>query len=505
MQRRKFLQQSVIAGAGVLVGGKAIAGTGVMGAEGAAGAAMGGEMIMGADGFPVVRIPAAQRKFKSEAVEKIIREVRENIGNKELGWLFENCYPNTLDTTVNFELIGGKPDTYVITGDIDAMWLRDSSAQVWPYLSLCKQDKDLQQLIKGVIHRQVICILRDPYANAFYKDPNKISEWKATDVTDMKSGIHERKWEIDSLCYPIRLAHGYWETTGDASPFDADWLMAMGKVLQTFKEQQRKDGHGPYTFQRKSQFATDSVPMKGYGYPTKKVGLIHSMFRASDDATIFPFLIPDNLFALSSLRNLRTMLQALSIGKELDGPAFALETDLVNALNEHAIVTHPVYGEVFVYEADGFGNHTLMDDANVPSLLALPYVQSKLFTGDLSVLNADKRGYTVYQNTRRMLWSETNPFFFKGSAGEGIGGPHVGVDMIWPLSIIIRGLTSHDSQEIAACLKQLQHSHAGTGFMHESFHKDDVSNYTRKWFAWANTLFGEFVLKTYRENPAALS
>jgi meiotically up-regulated gene 157 (Mug157) protein len=245
--------------------------------------------------------------------------------------------------------------------------------------------------------------------------------------------------------------------------------------------------------------------MKGYGYPTKKVGLIHSMFRASDDATIFPFLIPDNLFALSSLRNLRTMLQALSIGKELDGPAFALETDLVNALNEHAIVTHPVYGEVFVYEADGFGNHTLMDDANVPSLLALPYVQSKLFTGDLSVLNADKRGYTVYQNTRRMLWSEANPFFFKGSAGEGIGGPHVGLDMIWPLSIIIRGLTSHDSMEIAACLKQLQHSHAGTGFMHESFHKDDVSNYTRKWFAWANTLFGEFVLKTYRENPAALS
>jgi uncharacterized protein len=428
-------------------------------------------------------------------------------GNKEIGWLFENCFPNTLDTTVDFSLAGGRPDTYVITGDIDAMWLRDSSAQVWPYIGLCKEDKDLQQLVRGVIRRQVICILRDPYANAFYKDETKISEWKATDLTDMKPGIHERKWEIDSLCYPIRLAHGYWETTGDVSPFDADWLTAMQRVLQTFVAQQRKNGQGPYTFQRRSEFATDTVPMQGYGYPTKKVGLIHSMFRPSDDATIYPFLIPSNLFALSSLRNLRAMLKATNMGKELDGPAYALESDLEKALLEHAIVTHPVYGEVFAYEADGFGNHTFMDDANVPSLLALPYLQSRStdLSGDLSLLNPEKRGYRVYENTRRMVLSEANPFFFKGKAGEGIGGPHVGLDMIWPISIIIRGLTSHDSQEIAMCLKMLQSSHAGTGFMHESFHKDDVNKYSRAWFAWANTLFGEFVLKVYREHPALLA
>jgi uncharacterized protein len=491
MQRRKFLRQSMIASAGMVTGGY----------RGLAGKAS------GFTDFPVVRIAEAKRKFKSPTVEKIIREVRLTIGNKEIGWLFENCFPNTLDTTVDFSLAGGRPDTYVITGDIDAMWLRDSSAQVWPYIGLCKEDKDLQQLVRGVIRRQVICILRDPYANAFYKDETKISEWKATDLTDMKPGIHERKWEIDSLCYPIRLAHGYWETTGDVSPFDADWLAAMQRVLQTFVAQQRKNGQGPYTFQRRSEFATDTVPMQGYGYPTKKVGLIHSMFRPSDDATIYPFLIPSNLFALSSLRNLRAMLKATNMGKELDGPAYALESDLEKALLEHAIVTHPVYGEVFAYEADGFGNHTFMDDANVPSLLALPYLQSRStdLSGDLSLLNPEKRGYRVYENTRRMVLSEANPFFFKGKAGEGIGGPHVGLDMIWPISIIIRGLTSHDSQEIAMCLKMLQSSHAGTGFMHESFHKDDVNKYSRAWFAWANTLFGEFVLKVYREHPALLA
>ena len=489
MKRRKFLQQSVLATAGAAISGKLMA----VGGPGAA-----------VTDFPVVRIPEAQRKFKSQAVEKIIREVRTSGGNKELGWLFENCFPNTLDTTVDFRAGGGKPDTYVITGDIDAMWLRDSSAQVWPYIPLCKEDKDLQQLIRGVIHRQVKNVLKDPYANAFYKDENKISEWKS-DLTDMKPGVHERKWEIDSLCYPIRLSHGYWQITGDTSPFDAEWMAAMDKILQTFREQQRKESKGPYSFMRTTEFATDTVPLRGYGYPTKKVGLIHSMFRPSDDATVYPFLIPSNIFALNSLVDMRAIFQAIGAhGKPADDAAYKLMDELQKVLLEHAIVTHPVFGEVFAYEADGFGNHLLMDDANVPSLLGLPYLQSPHLTGPLSVLHPEQRGYTVYQNTRRMLLSESNPFFFKGKAGEGIGGPHVGMDMVWPLSIIIRGLTSRDSQEMAVCLKMLQQSNAGTGFMHESFHKDDAAKFTRKWFAWANTLFGEFVLKVYREHPALL-
>ena len=485
MQRRKFLQQASLASAGFFVKQK---------------------LFFSFNEFPLVRIPESQRKFKSVAVENAISHVKKNIGNKEMGWLFENCFPNTLDTTVDFELINGKPDTYVITGDIDAMWLRDSSAQVWPYLTLIKEDKNLQQLIEGVIRRQTKCILKDPYANAFYKDENKISEWKATDVTDMKPGIHERKWEIDSLCYPIRLAHGYWKESGDVSPFDLDWLGAMKMVVKTFKEQQRKDGEGPYTFQRKTDWATDGVPLGGYGYPTKKVGLIHSMFRPSDDATIFPFLIADNFFAFQSLHQLASMAKLIFKDSSLANECIALKEELGAALSKHAIVTHPKFGKVFAYEADGFGNHTFMDDANVPSLLALPYLDAGASThSDLSILDKQSSGFGIYQNTREMVLSDSNPFFFKGSAGEGIGGPHAGLNMIWPLSIIMRGLTSKDDKEIKLCLNMLQQSHAGTGFMHESFNKDNVANFTRKWFAWANTLFGEFVLETFKTKKYLLA
>src|SRR5579871_473947 len=483
MKRRNFIQQTSLATAGFFIAKHSSAFT---------------------TDFPVVRVPASQRKFTSVAVENAIAEIRKNIGNKEVAWLFENCFPNTLDTTVDFEIINGKPDTYVITGDIDAMWLRDSSAQVYPYLSLIKEDKNLKQLIEGVIRRQTKCILKDPYANAFYKDENKISEWKATDVTDMKAGIHERKWEIDSLCYPIRLAYGYWKETGDTSPFDKDWMEAMRLVVKTFKEQQRKDGYGPYTFQRKTDWATDGVPMGGYGYPTKKVGLIHSMFRPSDDATIFPFLIPSNLFAFYALQQLSTIINEIK-NEQLFNECLALMDELLGALISHAVVNHPKFGKVFGYETDGFGNHTFMDDANVPSLLSLPYLEMPGQAFELSVLNKEKSGFAIYQNTRKMVLSDSNPFFFKGKAGEGIGGPHAGINMIWPLSITMRGLTSHDDKEIKFCLDMLQKSHAQTGFMHESFDKDDASKFTRKWFAWSNTLFGEFVLKVYKGKRGLLN
>jgi hypothetical protein len=441
--------------------------------------------------FPVVRVPLAKRKFHSKAVEAAIVEFQSKVKNKELGWLFENCFPNTLDTTVDVEMINGKPDTYVITGDIDAMWLRDSTAQVWPYLLLVKNDKELQQLITGVINRQAKCVLKDPYANAFYKDENQVSEWKS-DLTKMQPGIHERKWEIDSLCYPIRLAYNYWKITGDATPFDEHWKDAIKLTLKTFKEQQRKTDKGPYSFQRTTAWATDGVPLGGYGYPVKPVGLICSMFRPSDDATLFPFLIPSNFFAVVSLKQASTMVKQISKDDALSNELLALATEVEKALLQEAVIDHPQYGKIYAYEVNGFGSYHLMDDANVPSLLSLPY------------LNAVKNTDPVYINTRKMLLSANNPFFFKGKAAEGIGGPHAGMDMIWPLSIIMRGLTSKDDAEIKKCIAMLQKTHGGTGFMHESFHKDDAGNFTRKWFAWANTIFGELLWEVYKSKPQLL-
>lgn len=441
--------------------------------------------------YPIVRMPLDKRKFHSKAVEAAIVEFQAKVANKELGWLFENCFPNTLDTTVDFSTIDGKPDTYIITGDIDAMWMRDSTAQVWPYLLLIKKDKDLQQLVAGVINRQARNILKDPYANAFYKDANKESEWK-TDLTKMQPGIHERKWEIDSLCYPIRLAYNYWKLTGDTTPFDAQWKTSIQTILQTFKTQQRKTDKGPYSFQRTTAFATDTVPLSGYGYPVKPVGLICSMFRPSDDATIYPFLIPSNFFAVVSLQQAAIMVKQILQDNALAAELKSLADEVEKALHQYAVIDHPQYGKIYAYEVNGYGSYNLMDDANVPSLLSLPY------------LNAVKNTDPVYINTRKMLLSLNNPFFFKGKAAEGIGGPHAGMDMIWPLGIIMRGLTSKDGNEIKNCIQTLQKTHAGTGFMHESFHKDDATKFSRKWFAWANTLFGELLWEVYQTKPHLL-
>ncbi|QSB25605.1 glycoside hydrolase family 125 protein [Flavobacterium sp. CLA17] len=439
------------------------------------------------------RPPLSERKFTSQAVEAAIVRIKKQIANPELAWLFENCFPNTLDTTVDFEIIDGKPDTYVITGDIDAMWLRDSTAQIWPYIPFVKEDPKLAELVKGVINRQAKCILLDPYANAFYKDFTKESEWKH-DLTKMQPGIHERKWEIDSLCYPVRLAHGYWKETGDISLFDEQWKKAMLLVLQTFKEQQRLDGKGgPYSFQRQTAWATDGVPLGGYGYPVKPCGLIVSTFRPSDDSTLFGYLIPSNMFAIEVLGYLIEIFSLPALkDNDLVAKAKELREQVQKGLKENGIIDHPKFGKIIAFEVNGYGSFHMMDDANVPSLLSLPY------------LGAIAPNDPLYLNTRKVVLSENNPFFYKGKAGEGVGGPHTGVDTIWPMSIVLRAITSVDEKEIKACISNLIKTNADTGFMHESFHKDDVTKFTRKWFAWANTLFGEMIVHTSIQYPQIL-
>jgi meiotically up-regulated gene 157 (Mug157) protein len=337
-------------------------------------------------------------------------------------------------------------------------------------------------MIAGVILRQFRCIIMDPYANAFYKEPDKVGEW-AKDYTAMKPGIHERKWEIDSHCYPIRLAYQYWKISGDDTIFGEEWLQSIQLTLQTFREQQRKNGVGPYTFMRYTTRPFDTVGNDGKGSPVKPVGLIASAFRPSDDATILQFLVPSNFFAVTSLRKAAEILSEINHRDDLAKQCTDLALEVETALKKYATYEHPEFGTIYAYEVDGFGNRLFMDDANVPSLLAMPYL------GDVAINDP------IYQNTRRFVWSDNNPYFFKGTAGEGIGGPHIGYDMAWPMSIIMKALTSTDDAEIKQCVEMLIRTDGGTGFMHESFDVNDASHFTRKWFAWVNGLFGELIMK----------
>lgn len=434
----------------------------------------------------------SKRKFVSKAVNDLIEEIKQNISDKELAALFENCYPNTLDTTVFFELNNGVPDTYVITGDIDAMWQRDSSAQVNPYLPLCSKDKELSLMVEGLIRRQTHNILLDPYANAFYKDETKVSQWK-NDKTEMKPGVHERKWELDSLCYCIRLAYRYWKITGNQSMFNDAWLRAMKLGVATMKEQQRKNNKGSYHFQRTGN-PHDTLANGGYGSEVKYTGMICSAFRNSDDATTYLYNVPENLFAVTALHQLAEIIQTVFPNENLAKESLALAGEVEGAVKEYGITNHNNFGNIYAYECDGKGNYLFMEDAGLPGLVTIPY------------LGYGNENDEIYQRTRSFALSKYNPYFFQSEKYEGTGSPHLDWkgNMIWHLGIISRAITSINDEEIKYCLQLLKTTHAGKGFMHEGFHKNNPNDFTRPWFAWANSYFGEMLLKVYNEKKHLL-
>lgn len=442
--------------------------------------------------FPDRRPPPDERRFTSPAVEALIDEVSSNIADAELTWLFRNCLPNTLDTTVRFARdAAGRPDTYVITGDIDAMWLRDSTAQVWPYLPLAGRDPDLAAMLAGVVRRQTRCVLLDPYANAFYDEP-RLGMWQG-DLTEMRPGVHERKWELDSLAYFLRLSVGYYRATVDAEPFDADWRDAVRSVLSTLRMEQAGSGEtpgSPYRFQRVDK-AGETLANDGRGDPVRRCGLVRNGFRPSDDVCKLPFLVPSNAMAAKALRDLAGLPDAL-LDAATRAEAVAIAADIEHGLEAHAVVGHRAHGTIWAYEVDGFGGAYLMDDANVPSLLSLPY---------LSVCAKDD---PRYERTRAFCLGPDNPYFAVGHHAEGIGSPHTGAGTVWPIALTMRALTAVDDAEIVACLRMLKGGHAGTGFMHEAFDPGDPGRFSRPWFAWANTLFGELVVTLHRERPHLL-
>jgi uncharacterized protein len=418
--------------------------------------------------------------------------------DQDVATLLQNCLPNTLDTTVLYAS-PEVPDSFIITGDIEALWLRDSTNQILPYVPYASQDPSLAVLVEGLITRQAKSVLIDSFANAFNYNASGAGHQNDIRKPSMSSAVFEGKYEIDSPAAFLKISYWYWRYTESTGFMTSTWSDAVMKVLSTIRTMQLDDGNSknaPYLFQRETTAATDTLMMYGRGPATKLTGLSRSLFRPSDDATTFQYNIPGNAMMCSELHHLSSMLTKVdpqSYAKILTETKTIMDT-LCVSLDEliSASLSRAAHSQVLPYEIDGFGSEFFMDDANVPSLLSLP------------VLGYMSSSHPVYLATRKFVLSSQNPYFYSGVQGEGVGGPHVGYGYAWPMAIVQRAMTSSSDEEIKECLSMLIQSAKTTGFMHETFNVDNMNDYTRSWFAWANGLFGELVLQLIADKPHLL-
>ena len=413
------------------------------------------------------------------SISNIIKEILSGQAvTEETAAIFRRCYANTLETTTEFLEDG---TTYVFTGDIPAMWLRDSSAQVRHYIQFAAENEYLQQVIEGLIKRQVNYIIIDPYANAFNKEPN--NHGHKSDITMHNPWVWERKYEIDSLCYPVQLGYLFWKATGRTNTFDDSFKTALNEIINLWKIEQKHFTDSSYSFERFNCPETDTLPNNGKGTPVKYTGMTWSGFRPSDDACKYGYLIPANMFAVVVLGYIQEIAASVYKDDSLYERAGTLREEIDTGIKTYGIYSHPEFGEIYAYETDGFGGYNLMDDANVPSLLSIPYI-----------------GYStsddpIYINTRRFILSKSNPYYFEGKYARGVGSPHTPDNYIWHISLIMQALTSNDRQEINEIIEILENTNAGTGVMHESFDAGNPELFTREWFAWANSLYAQLIIE----------
>lgn len=402
-----------------------------------------------------------------------------NIDNPKLKEIFFNCFINTIDTTVSYDDIN--KDTFVITGDIPAMWLRDSTSQIEHYLPFVNKYTALKKVFVGLINRQVFCILHDPYANAFNKEANG-QKWD-NDITKDSPWVWERKYEIDSLCFPVRLIYKYWKETNDSSFFNAEIKKAFNTIINLWKTEQYHFEKSDYSFQRLNCSQTDTLTNNGLGDAVSYTGMTWSGFRPSDDACKYGYLIPSNMFATVVLKYIAEIAEEIYEDANLNAEALKLRDEIECGINKYGIVETKEFGKIYAYEVDGLGNVNLMDDANVPSLLAIPYIGYKDINDE------------IYQNTRKFILSKNNPYYYEGTIAKGIGSPHTPPEYIWHIALSMQGLTTNDPNEISTLIDTLIDTDGNTGYMHEGFYCNDSNQFTRDWFAWSNSLFADFVYK----------
>lgn len=421
----------------------------------------------------------------------------------DLARLFENAFPNTLDTTISWHVdedgkgskaMKTRPHQYamkgvanwvgaqsfIVTGDITAEWLRDSTNQLQGYQVLASQDEDIYTLILGAINTQVEYVIQSPYCNAFQPPPPSGLMTSDNGPEDIVSPVYdsnfvfECKYELDSLAHFLKLSNEFYEHTTSKAFLTPRWYTALRSVLDVLRHQSTGSFNkttgvyimNEYRFRRHAYSGTETLNLQGLGNPIRgKTGLIRSAFRPSDDATILPYFIPAN--AMMSVELRRTAAVLIDDGKsELASELTEWAEGIEQGIQEHGIVRHKVYGDVYAFETDGYGSHIFMDDANLPSLLSLP------------LLGFGKASDEVYQNTRKMILERAgNPYFLEGKDFSGIGGPHVGLKHAWPMSRLVQAMTSDDDEEIMASINAVRNS-SKLGLIHESVNVQMASDYT---------------------------
>lgn len=413
-----------------------------------------------------------------EAIHLIVRNISNQVSQTlgaQVGDTVERCLVDMLTRTVTH-----LPDgtAFVITGDIPAMWLRDSTAQLAPFLHVAHEDSGLADLIAAVSRRQLAYILLDPYANAFNESANGAGH---KDVFPHSPWVWERKYEIDSLAYSIQLAYDLWATTGRTDHLQS-FVEAANVVIRTWRTEQDHERNSTYRFQREDCPASDTLTRDGLGSITGHTGMTWAGFRPSDDACVYGYNIPGNAFAAVALRYVAELAAKVFDDRTLAKDADGLREEIEQGIERFGLVDAGGESPVYAYEVDGLGKSLLADDANVPSLLSLPML------GWCSPTDP------IYQATRALILSTANPYFYSGTAASGIGSPHTPKDQVWPIALAVQGLTSDDPAEKRELLALLLATDGGTGLMHESFHVDDPTKFTRPWFSWANAMFCELAL-----------
>ena len=390
----------------------------------------------------------------------------------ELGPVAAERFSAMMLDTWSTTMTPGERGVFVITGDIPAMWLRDSSAQVLPFLRLVEVPQ-VADVLRGIVERQWACIALDPYANAFNDDPT--GAHFAQEDLDLDPGVWERKYEIDSLGFAVDLAARLWAATGDDRHLGPAVQQGCRTIVELWRTEQHHADRSEYRHVRDSE-PGDTLGLDGRGTPVAYSGMTWSGFRPSDDACMFGYNIPAQLMAVRALRQIGEFAEHWG-DAHLGADAAALAAEIGVGVEEHGVVDGR-----FAYEVDALGGRLFMDDANMPSLLSLP------LTSDIDA--DDPR----YRATRSWVLSPENPFFFRGQAAEGIGSPHTPPRYVWHIALAVQGLTAAGPAEARSCLETILATDGGTGWTHEGFDVDDPYRFTRPWFSWSNSMACELMM-----------